>query len=110
MKRRHIKYILIIVLILLTVSLFRSCYRTFVNTDQEVFTSPEGTNTIIVTYDFVCHPTIYKKGLIWNKKIWETERGGFMETVRFDVEWLSENQIRFTCKAYDEEYLITIPD
>ena len=37
-----------------------------------------------------------------------------METVSFGVEWLSENQFRMTYDdkndAFDEEYIITIPD
>ncbi len=37
-----------------------------------------------------------------------------MKTVGFEVEWLSENQIRFTYDdvgdKYDEGYIITIPD
>ena len=37
-----------------------------------------------------------------------------METVHFNVEWISENQIRLDYDdlndEYDEEYIITIPD
>ena len=39
---------------------------------------------------------------------------GFMETVSFGVEWLSENQFRMTYDdkddEFDEEYIITIPE
>ncbi len=113
MKRR--KYIIIFIIFIGIMVLFKGCFNTFVNEEQEIFTSPQGTNTIIVQYDFTSRPIIYKKGLFWNKKIWEYEEAGFMETVHFGVEWISENQIYFTYDdvrndEYDEEYIITIPE
>lgn len=112
MKHRYTNYMIVIVIVLIIIFLFQSCCRIFANTEQEIFTSPKGTNTIIVEYDFVCRPTIYKKGLFWKEKIWHYSGSGFMETVHFDVEWLSEDQIRFTYDDkdddYDEEYIITI--
>lgn len=91
----------------------RGCYRLLTNAEQEIFTSPQGANTIIVQYDLVCRPTVYQKGLLWNKKIWDYPGSGFMETVHFGVEWLSETEIRLTYDdindEYDEEYIITLP-
>lgn len=110
MKNKYIKYIFM----LFVIFLLWGCNHTIFHAEQEVFTSPNGTNTIIVKYDFVSRPTIYQKGFLGNKKVWDYEGSGFMETVYFSVEWLSENQIRFsyddTDDKYDEEYIITLDE
>ncbi len=91
----------------------RGCYDIFENCEQEEYTSPRGTNTIIVQYDFVCRPTVYKKSLIWDKKLWVYPGSGFMETVHFGVEWLSESKFRISYDdlrdKYDEEFIVDIP-
>ncbi len=113
MKRRLAKKILLSIIALALLFLCQGCHL-LANAEQEVFTSPEGTNTIIVQYDLVCRPTIYKKGWPRNRKIWDYPGSGFMETVHFGVEWLSEDEIRLTYDdlndEFDEEYFITIPD
>lgn len=109
MKDKYIKYIFM----LFVIFLLWSCNHTLFHAEQEVITSPNGTNTIIVKYDFVSRPT-YQKGFQRNKKVWDYEGSGFMETVYLSVEWLSENQIRFsyddTDDKYDEEYIITLDE
>lgn len=98
---------------LLPFLLCRSCHQLLTNAEQEIFTSPQGTNTVIIQYDLVCRPAVYQKGLLWNKKIWDYPGSGFMETVHFGVEWLSETEIRLTYDdindEYDEEYIIALP-
>lgn len=112
--KKSLKYILLLIIFLFFLLFFRSCTSSFGYAEEEVFISPQGSNTIVVKYDFVCRPDVFKKGWLWDKKIWSYPKGGFMETVHFGVEWLSENQIRLTYDdlndGYDEEYLITIPD
>jgi hypothetical protein len=92
---------------------FRSCYYHFAIDRQESYTSPHGINAIIVRYDLASRPIIYKKGLLWNRKIWEYSGPGFMETVFFDVKWIAENEIDFSYDdkndAFDEEFTILIP-
>ena len=113
LMRKRIKYIVIAVTLLLAIGLCRSCYNIFVNTEQEIFTSPHGTNTIIVQYDFMSRPTVYKKRLLWDKELWAYPGSGFMETVHFNVEWLSEDKIRISYDdkndEYDEEFFVEIP-
>ncbi len=113
MKRRYIRYIVTAVFVLMIVLLLWGGYRIVAVAEEEIFVSPEGTNTIIVRYDLVCRPTIYKKGLLLRKKIFDYPGNGFTETVHFGVEWLAEDRIRFTYDdtddEYDEEYVITIP-
>lgn len=113
-RRKAPKYILFLIIIFLIVLFFKSCASSFGYAEEEVFTSPQGSNTIVVKYDFVCKPDVFKRGWLWDHKIWSYPAGGFMETVYFGVEWLSENQIRLTYDdlndKYDEEYIITIPD
>lgn len=85
MKNKYIKYIKYI-FILFVIFLLWGCNHIIFHAEQEVFTSPNGTNTIIVKYDFVSRPTIYQKGFLGNKKVWDYEGSGFMETVYFSVE------------------------
>lgn len=105
--------IVLAVVAIITFCLFRGCYNIFVNCEQEEYTSPQGTNTIIVQYDFVCRPTVYKKSPIWDKELWTYPGSGFMETVHFNVEWLSESKIRISYDdlndKYDEEFIVEIP-
>lgn len=112
-NRKQIKYIIIIIVIFFIIYLYQSFYHIFINSEQEIFTSPQKTNTIIVQYDFVRRPSIYKKTWIGKQKIWTYPGSGFMETVYFSVEWLSEDQIRVTYDdindKYDEEFIIIIP-
>lgn len=70
------------------------------NQEKESYVSPQKTNTVIVEYDMLSRPTVLKKGLLWNKKIWQYQGAGFMETVSFHLEWLSENKI---CLSYDDK-------
>ena len=109
---KYLRYFLILVLVIVVLRWLSSCG--YDNGLTYTSTSPQGTNSIIVKRDFVSRPTIFKQGLLWDKKIWQYEGSGFMETVGFDIEWLSENQIRFFYDdendEYDEEYIITIPD
>lgn len=87
------------------------------DTDQgrgEVLTSPEGTNTIVVEYDWVSRPRIYKKTWYGKTKIWQYEDNGFMENVGFEVEWITEDKIRVYYEPYREgeeieEFFVEIP-
>lgn len=49
----------------------------------------------------------------WKGKVWAYPGSGFMETVHFGVEWLSENRINISYDdlddEYDEEYILTVP-
>ena len=81
---------------------------------RDVYTSPQGTNTIIIEYDHVCRPYVYQKTWYGKREIWIYPRSGFMETVSFGVEWLSEDKFRMIYDdkddELDEEYFITIPE
>lgn len=112
--KKPLKYIFPVIILLFAILFFQRCASSFGYAEEEVFTSPQGSNTIVVKYDFVCRPDVFKQGWLWDEKIWSYPKGGFMETVHFGVEWLSENQIRLDYDdlndEYDEEYIITIPD
>jgi len=97
MKSKRLKYIAGLAALLLAICLFRSCC-----------------DAIIIEYDHVCRPYVYQKTWYGKREIWTYPKGGFMETVAFGVEWLSENQFRMTYDdkndEFDEEYIITIPE
>ena len=75
------------------------------------FTSPSGRTAIIVKYDFVSRPTVYIDGLLFDREIWSYDGNGFMETVYFTPEWISETRFIFRYDdsdgGYCEEFLIT---
>ena len=114
MKSKRLKYIAGLAALLLAICLFRSCCDALFVASREVFVSPQGTNTIIIEYDHVCRPYIYQKTWYGKREIWTYPSAGFMETVSFSVEWLSESQFRMTYDdkndEFDEEYIITIPE
>jgi hypothetical protein len=112
MERKRIKYVAGLAAFLLVICLFRSCRALFV-ASQEVYASPQGTNTVIIEYDHVCRPYVYQKTWFGKREIWTYSNSGFMEIVSFGVEWLSEDKFRLTYDdkndEFDEEYIITIP-
>lgn len=110
MKKNITKCLLTSAILLLAILAFQSCASLFGYDKEVTYTSPEGTYTIVIKYDYVSRPDVFKKGLLWDKMIWDYPNPGFMETVRFDVEWLSENQILLHNDAYDEEHIITISE
>ncbi len=113
MKNKRFKYIVRLTAFLLVTCLFQSCCDTLFVASREVYTSPQGTNTIIIEYDHVCRPYVYQKTWFGKREIWTYPNSGFMETVSFSVEWLSEDKFRMTYNdkddEFDEEYIITIP-
>lgn len=108
MKHIKTKHIVLTVVLIAMGSLLQSCG----NGEEETHVSPQGTNTIIVQYDFMSRPTVYKKYWLWDKELWSYPGNGFMETVHFDVEWLSEDKIRLSYDdkndKYDEAFIVEI--
>lgn len=113
MKNKRRKHIALLIVFLLIFFLCKSCCDALFVSDWESYTSPQGTNTVIVEYDHVCRPYVYKKTWFGKKHIWTYTGSGFMETVSFGVEWLSEDEIKMTYDdlkdEYDEVFFITIP-
>lgn len=114
MKSKQIKHIALLAVLFVIIWLCRSCCDTLFVSYREIYVSPQGTNTVIVEYDHVSRPYVYQKTWFGKRKIWTYPKGGFMETVSFGVEWLSENQFSMTYDdkndKFDEEYIITIPE
>ena len=90
-KKTLVNKVLIVIPILLVISSLTACINR-----RETFKSPNGTNKITVSYDFVSRPSVIYKG----KTIWEYEGRGFNEEAFFYVDWLSENDFIL---HYDDE-------
>lgn len=103
-RRIAIKHIVLLAAFFLVICFCRGCCSALFVSYREIHTSPQGTNTVIVEYDHVCRPYVYKKTWYGKKHIWTYPGGGFMETVSFGVEWLSEDEIRMTYDDLDDEY------
>ena len=80
-NKKHIHFVF--VLVMLVICMLSGC-----GYDREdVFTSPAGTNTVTIKYDYVSRPTLFYHG----EKIWEYPNSGFDEEVYFYIEWESED-------------------
>ena len=113
-SKKYITLACLGLVLLLLIALQRCCALFFGYHEEETYTSPAGTNTIVVKYDMLCRPDVFQKGLLWDKKIWSYPGSGFMETVHFGVEWLSETEILLTYEdirhdEFNEAYRITLP-
>jgi len=67
---------------------------------DKIIYSPSGEYYITLRYDYVSRPYIFKD----NKLIFKTNRPGFTETVDFEVEWKSENEIFLYYDLDNEKY------
>jgi len=67
---------------------------------DKIIYSPSGEYYITLRYDYVSRPYIFKD----NKLIFKTNRPGFTETVDFEVEWKSENEIFLYYHLNNEKY------
>lgn len=112
-KNKWRKCSILLVTLFLLICLCQKCSYALSVSEREIYTSPQGTNTIIVEYDHVCRPYVYRKTWFGKKHIWTYPGGGFMETVSFELEWLSEDKIRMSYDdkndEYNEEFTIEIP-
>ena len=72
--------VLIIVIIL-------SC---FFSNRKSRFTSPNKTNLVTISYDFVSRPSVIYNG----KKIWEYPGRGFNEEAYFKVSWIDDDTVK----------------
>lgn len=67
--------------------------------------SPSGTKTVTVKTDYVSRPDVYYN----DECIFEYPKSGFNETVLWQVEWISEDEIRLYLNSYDDEdYVIAV--
>lgn len=105
------KCIITFIAIVITVLLFRSCLDT-INYEKSFdtsYTSPLGTRTILVRYDYVSRPSVFING----ERLFYYNGTGFNETVSWDVTWESERQIILSYDdsndEFDEEFYIDIP-
>lgn len=66
--------------------------------------SPSGEKTVTLMVDYVSRPYVF----YGSECIFEFEETGFTETVYWNVEWLSEDEIKLS--SAEELYFIDVPD
>lgn len=71
--------------------------------DKE-FISPNGQQTVLLRYDFVSRPFVFYE----KNQVFAYPNSGFMENVKFEIEWVAENEICLYNIRFDEEYFITL--
>ena len=107
--KRELKLVLRCLLITLTlffvlIFVFESCDS--IKYDQQFDSvSPSGNKKVTVKADYVSRPDVYYK----DECIFEYSKSGFNETVLWQVEWISEDEIRLYLNSYDDEdYVIAV--
>ncbi len=95
-----------IILIIVTMVLFLTgCTDSDSN---QAFESPFGDDEVIVKVDYLSCPDVFYEG----KCIFKYDGPGFNETVYWDIEWVSEDEIRLYIPGHrwtNEVYYIDIP-
>ena len=72
------------------------------DTRDQIFVSPSGQTTVRLRYDFASRPFLFYD----NQKVFEYNGSGFMESVYFDIQWVSEKEVRLYTQQYDESYTV----
>lgn len=110
-KNRKI-FSLVIICIILIILIFCFCLlidniKYEVARDEKI-NSPNKKYTILLRYDYVSRPYIFKN----NKVLFKYNGSGFNEKIEWNIKWLSNNQIMLYYDSsddkYDEVYYITI--
>ena len=109
-----LKKILISAVIVFSVFFLIICVGEFFKYDsglEKTFRSPSGDKEVTVKQDYVSRPDVYYK----DECIFEYQRSGFNESVGWDVQWISDDEILLYVaspakdKYADEKYTIEIP-
>ena len=113
-KNKFIKSKLVVFiasLLVFMITFAASCSDIEYETTQD-FTSPSGNRTITIKYDYVSRPFVFLDG----EMIFETNKPGFMESVGWEVEWISDDEIRLYVaspqrdKYSNDNYYIKLTD
>lgn len=102
--KRFIKFCIFIIFIMASIFLLSKDYLFFDVKRDVQSTSPNGSKTITLRYDYVSRPHVF----YGDEAIFHYESTGFNETVFFEIEWISENEIRLFSEEFDEEYFILL--
>lgn len=95
----------LIIVFTIAVITFAGCGDVKYDKEYE-YESPSGEKEITIKVDHVSRPDVFYN----DECIFEYDGSGFSETVYWNVEWISENEIRLYLDSYDgEDYSIEIP-
>lgn len=106
-----LKCCIVFIAIAITGWLFYTCSDTinYEKSFDSTYTSPMGTRSILLRYDYVSRPSVFING----EQLFCYEGSGFNETVFWNVTWTSEQQIILSYDdnndEYDEKFYIDIP-
>ena len=108
MKKALLGIIVILVLGTISICLLIDNIK-YERTRDKKLTSPSGKNQIILRYDNLSRPYIFKG----NTLIYKYEGSGFNEEVEWQINWITENEINLYYDSendqFDESYKIIIP-
>lgn len=102
---RNTMKIMKLMILIIAVLLFTGCHDP--DRDQ-TFESPFGNDEVVVKVDYLSCPDVFYDG----ECIFEYDGPGFNETVYWDVEWISEDEIRLYIPGSrwtNQVYYIDIP-
>ena len=94
------KILVIVFLTMCILPIISACSDLEYETEQS-FTSPSGKRTVTVKCDYVSRPFVFMD----DEMIFETGKSGFAETVGWNVEWISEDEIKlYVVSPQKEKY------
>ena len=95
------KVVVVVVFLFVFISAFIGACSDVEYETTQVFTSPSGNKEVTVKFDYVSSPYVFYEG----EMIFKTDKPGFEETVAWNVEWISEDEIRlYVASPQKEKY------
>ena len=92
--------IIIIFIISSLIFILTGCSNLEYDTSRDkVIMSPDNSYSLTIRYDHVSRPFIFKDG----KLIYEYEGPGFMESVGFNIKWVSDDEILLYLESPQKE-------
>lgn len=100
-KLTRSKAVVLVVFLFVFASAFIGACSDVEYESTQVFTSPSGNREVTVKCDYVSSPYVFYEG----EMIFKTDKPGFAETVAWNVEWISEDEIRlYVASPQKEKY------
>ena len=100
-KLTRSKFVVLVVFLFVFASAFIGACSDVEYESTQVFISPSGNKEVTVKCDYVSSPYVFYEG----EMIFKTNKPGFAEKVAWNVEWISEDEIRlYVASPQKEKY------
>ena len=98
--KNKINFVAIVLFLFSMLFVLTGCADLVYDTSRDtVIESPDKSYSVTIRYDYVSRPDLYIDG----EKIFEYDGSGFMESVGWNIEWLSEKEILLYIQSPQKE-------